>query len=293
MPIVWCAATVMLKTYKILITSQKGGVGKSTLSVNLAAYFNKMTQAKAALVDLDHQATSSKWLKGVEGDTKKDVTFNIERGVSNGITSLNVARILRNASQHCDIVITDLTWNDLLPKEFFFEFDYLLIPCSLSNIEIDSTVNFLERIAHIINSKIKKPPKLVIVPSRISEVNDYSRMLRRTFNFEFYLSPPVTYRAEVQEYFCNSFLFESESNDIRQNFIEFARAIETMIVNHNLENNQPTIPVHSARDSGTILDRFLLSRLSQKKSHRLHDEYDLPPIAAGDRALPSFLDLRK
>ena len=283
----------MRKPYKILITSQKGGVGKSTLSVNLAAYFNKMTHAKAALVDLDHQATSSKWLKGVDGDTQENITFNIERGVSNGITSLNVAKILRDASQNSDIVITDLTWNDLLPKEFFFEFDYLLIPCSLSSVEIDSTVNFLERISHIINSKIKKPPTLVIVPSRIREVEDYSRMLRRTFNFEFFLSPPVIYSTEIQDYFCNSFLFESENKEIKQNYVEFARAIETMIVNRNLENEHRTIPLNSARDSGTVLDRFLLSRLAQKKLTNLHDEKNIPQIAARDRAIPSFLDMRK
>ena len=220
----------MNKTCKILITSQKGGVGKSTLSVNLAAYFNKMTQARAALVDLDHQATSSKWLLGADRTISKDIAFNLQRGHSIGLTSLNIAKIMRSASQNSDIVVTDLTWNDLLPKEFFFEFDFLLVPCSLSNVEIDSTINFLERISHIIKSKLRKPPVLIIVPSRIRGAEDYSRLLRRTFNFEFFLSPPVTYRAEVQDYFCNSFLFESDNEEIKQNFIEFARSVETMVL---------------------------------------------------------------
>ena len=117
----------MVKTRKILITSQKGGVGKSTLSVNLAAYFNKLTKAKAALVDLDHQATSSKWFKEATDHFLKDSAYHLEKSVSSGITSLNIARVLRNASQTSDIVVTDLTWNDQLPKEFFFEFDFLLV----------------------------------------------------------------------------------------------------------------------------------------------------------------------
>ena len=283
----------MSKAYKILITSQKGGVGKSTLSVNLAAYFNKMTKARASLVDLDHQATSSKWFKGADGDMRSNSTFNLERGVSNGITSLNIARILRNACQDSDIVVTDLTWNDLLPKEFFYEFDVLLIPCSLSSIEIDSTVNFLERISHIIHSKLRKPPALVIVPSRIREAEDYSRVLRRTFTFEFFLSPPVTYRAEVQDYFCNSFIFESDNEAIRQNFIEFARSVEALLMNIETESYRKKIPTSAARDAGTVLDRFLLSRTARKNLQQPSDMHDLSHLRNRDHSVPSFLSTRK
>jgi cellulose biosynthesis protein BcsQ len=283
----------MVKTHKILITSQKGGVGKSTLSVNLAAYFNKHTKAKAALVDLDHQATSSKWLNGVTDHNLKSSAYHLEKGVSTGITSLNIARILRNASQASDLVVTDLTWTDQLPKEFFFDFDFLLVPCSLSNVELDSTVNFLERISHIINSKIKKPPALVIVPSRIRGAEDYSRMLRRTFNFEFYLSPPVTYSAEVQDYFCNTFLFDSTSEEIKKNFIEFARSIEALIVNHDAEANQHKIPISSSRDSGTVLDRFLLSRSTFKNQPKIADQKEISSTILRAQSIPSFLEARK
>lgn len=283
----------MVKTHKILITSQKGGVGKSTLSVNLAAYFNKYTKAKAALVDLDHQATSSKWLNGVTDHILKDSAYHLEKGVSTGITSLNIARILRNASQASDLVVTDLTWTDQLPKEFFFDFDFLLVPCSLSSVELDSTVNFLERISHIINSKIKKPPALVIVPSRIRGAEDYSRMLRRTFNFEFYLSPPVTYSAEVQDYFCNTFLFDSTSEEIKKNFIEFARSIEALIVNHEVESSQRKIPISSSRDSGTVLDRFLLSRSTFKNQPKIADQKEISSTILRAQSIPSFLEVRK
>ena len=53
----------MSKALKILITSQKGGVGKSTVSANLAAYFAYISGKKTTLVDFDHQATSGKWVK--------------------------------------------------------------------------------------------------------------------------------------------------------------------------------------------------------------------------------------
>ena len=44
---------------KILVSNQKGGVGKSSLSANLAAYFAIERQMSTLLIDLDRQGTSS------------------------------------------------------------------------------------------------------------------------------------------------------------------------------------------------------------------------------------------
>jgi cellulose biosynthesis protein BcsQ len=41
-----------MSTFKILVTSQKGGVGKSTVSANLAAYLRRQGQA-VTLLDFD------------------------------------------------------------------------------------------------------------------------------------------------------------------------------------------------------------------------------------------------
>ena len=42
------------KTRPLLISSGKGGVGKSTVSANLAAFFAHVAQKTTSLVDLDH-----------------------------------------------------------------------------------------------------------------------------------------------------------------------------------------------------------------------------------------------
>jgi len=44
----------MTAKLKILITSQKGGVGKSTVSANLAAFFAHVAQKTTSLVNVDH-----------------------------------------------------------------------------------------------------------------------------------------------------------------------------------------------------------------------------------------------
>ena len=50
-----------MSTFKILVTSQKGGVGKSTVSANLAAYFKRQGES-VTLIDFDTHGSSSTWL---------------------------------------------------------------------------------------------------------------------------------------------------------------------------------------------------------------------------------------
>ncbi|MDV7399806.1 ParA family protein, partial [Arthrospira platensis SPKY1] len=49
---------------KVLVTSQKGGVGKSTLSANLCAYLADEGKKSVSLIDFDHQGSSSEWVQG-------------------------------------------------------------------------------------------------------------------------------------------------------------------------------------------------------------------------------------
>ena len=48
---------------KILVTSQKGGVGKSTRSANLVAYLSRSMNLGVTLIDWDPHGSSSNWLK--------------------------------------------------------------------------------------------------------------------------------------------------------------------------------------------------------------------------------------
>jgi chromosome partitioning protein len=45
----------------ISLLSQKGGVGKSTISVNIATYFKKYLNINCILIDTDPQTSSSSW----------------------------------------------------------------------------------------------------------------------------------------------------------------------------------------------------------------------------------------
>ena len=51
---------------KVLVVSQKGGVGKSTLSANFSAYCGRMLGKKTLLLDCDPHASASSWLKALK-----------------------------------------------------------------------------------------------------------------------------------------------------------------------------------------------------------------------------------
>ena len=48
------------------IFSAKGGVGKSTISANLAHYFSSVICGRTTLVDFDTQASSSKCVRSIK-----------------------------------------------------------------------------------------------------------------------------------------------------------------------------------------------------------------------------------
>ena len=87
----------MSKALKVLITSQKGGVGKSTVSANLAAYFSYISGKKTSLIDFDHQATSGKWVRKAYPIGIDCKTVDLPNSKGSGIALLKAKEALRKA----------------------------------------------------------------------------------------------------------------------------------------------------------------------------------------------------
>lgn len=82
----------------ISMVSQKGGVGKSTLSVNIATYFDKFLNKKSILIDIDPQASSSSWYDLRDDETPIVISCQPQR--------LNA--VIHTASQsQVDLIIID------------------------------------------------------------------------------------------------------------------------------------------------------------------------------------------
>ncbi len=283
----------MSKALKILITSQKGGVGKSTLSANLAAYFSYISGKRTALIDFDHQATAGKWVKKAYPIGIECHTVDLPNAKGSGIALLKAKEALRKAMETREVVVTDLTWNDVLPPDYLFEFDLVLVPSSLSRVELDSTLEFVNRFSFVFNSRMRQPPKLVIVPSRVDNLQSYESIFSKSFSAGFFLSPPVMYSNSANEFFGTEFFVMTSNEAVRENFLEFGRSIEQLGDIETDLRQTTRQPALTHKVSGSILDRFRAIRHAGADAPvRMAANDSKPPRALGIRSvIPSFLTL--
>ena len=254
----------MTSPLKILITSQKGGVGKSTLSANLAAYFCHTRGKKTALIAFAHQATSGKWVKKAYPIGIHCNTADLPNYKGPGIVLLKAKEALRKGVENHQVVVADLTWTDVLSPEFLFEFDLVLVPTSLSIIELDSTLEFINRFSFIFKARVRKPPKLVLVPSRVDDFETYESIFTRSFNTSFFLAPPVMYSESANNFFGSEFFVLTTNQEVRENFMTFARAIDELGESEMEDRQGPKRSEFNPKLSGTVLDQFRARRNSEE-----------------------------
>ena len=181
-----------MMAFKILVTSQKGGVGKSTLSANLVAYLSRSMNLGVTLIDWDPHGSSSNWLKQAPdvGAVIKHLALPVDQGGNRPIFEARLQ--MRRAASECDILVCDLTWSDSLAGELMFEFDMVLVPTSVSEIELAATSGFLNRNRWVFDSASERRPMLVVCPTRVlNEQLNSDVFTRQRFPVSFMLAPPI------------------------------------------------------------------------------------------------------
>lgn len=114
----------------ISLLNQKGGVGKTTLSINLAGYFTEKGK-KVVLIDADEQESALDWVKVRE----KEFNFTVI-----GMSKPIIHREVKKFTNDYDIIIIDGTpRKDEVAKSAIAASDIVLIPVMPSPVDIRAT----------------------------------------------------------------------------------------------------------------------------------------------------------
>jgi chromosome partitioning protein len=168
-------------TKKIAVVSMKGGVGKTTVAVNLACALATDDNV-IALVDADVQATATEWLAmGRLPITGYVIPLESVRGVRRWFESEQRIRRLvdRVLTVEADIEIIDLPPHlSGSAVASLAVCDLVIIPCGASAADVSATAKTLELVQRAREVR-HGPPPVLIVPTRIDWRTSAGRAVER------------------------------------------------------------------------------------------------------------------
>ncbi|PQA53414.1 ParA family partition ATPase [Siphonobacter curvatus] len=140
----------------ISITSLKGGVGKSTISQNLAACFAHAGY-KVCIVDVDTNQSAIRW-SGLRSEEYPGIPVV---GMPDGI---ELSKNVKHLAKDYEIVLIDGTPSlNKVTSKIILLADVLLIPILPSGLDIWATEQFLERYQDAVNEKESAIPAYFIL----------------------------------------------------------------------------------------------------------------------------------
>ncbi len=184
----------------LAITNRKGGVGKTTVAVNLASALSTNFNMNCVLIDADPIGSSSLWIENSSIPRLKLKRLTLPISPNNKFHALQTwGATLSSISLEFDIVVIDLPPIELgVFNELIHQVNYILIPVGLSSLEWEASFPLIERV--ISASKDSKNTKGIIIPSRIHPQKILPReKIMEVLPSQWVLSPQISLRSDFQK----------------------------------------------------------------------------------------------
>jgi chromosome partitioning protein len=137
----------------IVVANSKGGVGKTTLSVHLAAWLQKQGH-RVTFADCDAQESSSQWLREAAPGMKL-VRLNTTDEIVNELPALD---------QDVDYVIADGPGSDTdKGRMLFLRADFAIVPCKASMLEVRALAAATEVLRQSQDIRQGKPEAVIVL----------------------------------------------------------------------------------------------------------------------------------
>jgi chromosome partitioning protein len=215
----------------IAIANQKGGVGKTTLTVHLAAYLAAQGY-RAVVVDCDPQGNASSWVLG--GDTTQDGLFQLlvvcrpavalaqevgEWGfrilsgnhrtgdafvflAATGKPFDTVAQMLRPLAAEADYLLVDMPPSKGAGfRETLFAADWVLVPTQLERLSLEGVAFMSQTCGELVRERGHGPRLLGVVPNmaRRQTIEHRAQMDELVAAFGAIVWPPIPLSVRVAE----------------------------------------------------------------------------------------------
>jgi chromosome partitioning protein len=146
-----------------LVINAKGGVGKTTITTNLASYFASRN-VPTTIADFDPQGSSLNWLNHRSGEMFKIHGADLASRV--GTTSLQIAR--RQIPRETQQLIIDAPAGPsrLMLQDLLARAQSIVIPVAPSAIDIHATANFIKELLLIGHVRFRNI-RLAVLANRV------------------------------------------------------------------------------------------------------------------------------
>ena len=143
----------------ISIVQQKGGVGKTTLAINLAGAM-KQRGMTPVVVDADPQGSASAWA------IPRKLGFEVRPEL---LSSGTLSQWLRNIlKQRADVILIDTPAGlSSVSRAAVDVADLVIIPCGPSSLDINAARTTLMNVVTALRSDSRSKAQIVIVPTRV------------------------------------------------------------------------------------------------------------------------------